>query len=232
MFKKNTVCCDLAPLENMALSVSEFFGVVKFHSQVGQDRWVIQQIFPNVRDGYFMDVGSGDGVLYSNTKTLEDIGWDGVCVDPFPTNMAKRQCRLFKEVVSDEIGRTVSFRKAGSLGGIDDKLGRWKDTDRIKESEVVEFKTASLTDILERAGAPTFIHFMSIDIEGAELDALKGLDFSRYQVGAFTIEHNFEEPKRSQIKALLESNGYRFARTIAQDDCYLPAEAPHAVTSP
>ena len=65
---------------------------------------------------------------------------------------------------------------------------------------------------------------MSIRIEGAELDALKALDFSQYPVRAFTIEHNFEEPKRAQIRQLLESKGYRFARSSAQDDYYLLAE--------
>jgi hypothetical protein len=62
---------------------------------------------------------------------------------------------------------------------------------------------------------------MSIDIEGAELEALKGLDFSRYRIGALTVEHNFEEPKRSEIRSLLERNGYRLARSIEQDDYYL-----------
>ena len=46
-------------------------------------------------------------------------------------------------------------------------------------------------------------------------------DLSKYKVGALTIEHNFEEPKRSQIRRLLESNGYRFVLSLLRDDFYV-----------
>jgi len=86
---------------------------------------------------------------------------------------------------------------------------------------VVEFETRTLTELLAQAKALPFVHYMGMDIEGAELEALKGLDFSRYRIGAMTIEHNFEEPKRSQIRALLEGKGYRFVQTFEQDDYYV-----------
>ena len=89
----------------------------------------------------------------------------------------------------------------------------------------MQFTTVTLGDILERAKAPHYIHFMSLDIEGAELLALRGLPFDRYQFGAFAIEHNFESPKRSDIQRLLESHGYRRAHSFLQDDFYLPASA-------
>ena len=98
-------------------------------------------------------------------------------------------------------------------------MGRWKES--ALRSEVVELETRTLTELLEQAKAPPFIHYMSIDIEGAELEALKGLDFSRYRIGALTIEHNFEEPKRSDIRKLLERNGYRYVRSVEQDDFFV-----------
>jgi hypothetical protein len=220
-YRENAHCCDIEPLRNVMIAVQETLNFYGFYSEVGQDKWVIGKAFPGEYNGFFVDVGSADGTIGSNTKTLEEIGWKGICIDPFPTNMAERSCRLFEEVVSASSGRTVSFRKAGFLGGIDDHLGRWKDKEFVKKAEVVEFTTESLTSILNRARAPRFIHYMSIDIEGAELDALRGLEFSVYQVGAFTIEHNFEEPKRSEIRKLLEGKGYRLERTIAQDDYYV-----------
>lgn len=225
-YEKNEQCCALAPLQNVLASITEAIGLREFHSQVGQDRWIVMNAFPGVRDGYFVDVGSADGVRDSNTKSLEDIGWKGICIDPYPTNMKGRQCALFEEVVSSASGQTVQFRKAGFLGGIDNKLGRWKDAERVRNSPVVTWTTTTLNEILTRANAPEFIHYMSIDIEGGELEALKGLDFSKYRIGAITIEHNREEPKRSEIKAMLESKGYHYARSIAQDDCYTLAEPP------
>jgi len=219
-YEKNGQCCGLARSTNLFLSIREVAGFVEFHSEMDQDRWIVYKIFPGVTNGYFVDVGSADGVRESNTKTLEDLGWRGVCVDPFPTNMENRTCTMFKEVVDGVGGHKVRFRAAGVLGGVEDMLGRGKKNERVKQAEAVELTTTTLGNILPRAKAPNFIDYISLDIEGGELDALRGFPFSKYKVGAFTIEHNWEEPKRSQIKALLQNEGYRWIRSVAQDDYY------------
>jgi hypothetical protein len=176
-------------------------------------------IFPGVTDGYFVDIGAGDGIKGSNTKALEDLGWTGVAIDPFPTNWESRKCRLFREVVSSREGDVVEFRTAGGASGIDEHIDKWRD--EVETSPLVTLTTTTIGDILERADAPSFIHYVSLDIEGAEYEALKAFPFSKHEVGAFTIEHNFEEPKRSQIRELLEKNGYRFAKEHAVEDWYL-----------
>jgi len=66
---------------------------------------------------------------------------------------------------------------------------------------------------------------MSLDIEGAELDALRGLSLDRYRFGAMAIEHNDEEPKRTQILQLLKQHGYERVHTYESDDFYAPAAA-------
>jgi Methyltransferase FkbM domain len=220
-YETNRQCCSLPRFTNLFLSLKELAGFLEFHSQMDQDRWIVHGVFPGVTNGYFVDVGSGDGVQASNTKVLEDLGWSGLCIDPFPTNMDKRTCTMFKEVVDSAAGRKVQFRAAGFIGGIENYLGVLKESDYAKQAEVVELTTTTLEDILDRAKAPNFIHYINLDIEGAELEALKGFPFSKYKVGAFTIEHNHEEPKRSQIKALLESHGYRRVREVEQDDYYV-----------
>jgi hypothetical protein len=221
IYEINFHCCTQDRLTNLFSSLKEFAGFLEFHSQMDQDRWIVVGVFPGVKNGYFVDVGSWDGVKGSNTKVLEDLGWSGICIDPFPKNMRSRTCAVFTEVVDSKAGRKVRFRAAGDLGGIEEYFGKTKEDNKVKQAQVVDFTTTTLEDILDRAKAPNFIHFMSLDIEGGELEALKGLPFSKYKVGAFTIEHNFEEPKRSQIKALLESHGYRRVRSVDQDDYYV-----------
>lgn len=201
----------------------------EYPSQLGQDRWVLNEVFPGVKDGYFVDVGSGDGEYISNTWKLEKEGWAGVCIDPFPTHMRRRSCQLFREVVYSRAGETVTFRTAGLFGGLDKfmyKLGKG-----VRKSDTVQLRTVTLDDVLARARAPRFINYMSIDVEGAELEVLKGLSLERYRVGAFTIEHSSEEPKRTEIRKMLESHGYRLARTVEWDDWYLPGVGQPAAPS-
>jgi FkbM family methyltransferase len=206
------------------IGVSRALGASTYHSQIGQDQWVLQGVFPGVRDGYFVDIGSADGMYLSNTKSLEDRGWTGVCIDPFPTNVESRTCDVIPEVVYSSSGQVLSFRQAGVLGGIQDHLNRYASDKSVQNAALIEFTTTTMNEVLESAQAPTFLHYVSLDVEGAEYEVLQGFDLGKYQVGAFTIEHNFEEPKRTQIRELLERHGYRIALSIQFDDWYLPVE--------
>lgn len=221
-YELNTLCCRVPRYRKLVLSVKETLGLVTFPSQIGQDKWVTETVFPGLRDGFFLDVGSGNGVVGSNTLVLERKGWRGICIDPFPSNMQGRTCQMFKDVVYSEAGKQVKFHTAGDVGGIADTLGIWKSI--AEKAAVVEFTTVTLGDILERAKAPRLIHFMSLDIEGAELEALRGFPFDSFRLGALAIEHNYESPKRDQIQKLLEEHGYRRVNTWQQDDFYLPAK--------
>lgn len=224
-YEASGLCCQVPTYRRSVLSFKETLGLAAFFSQVGQDKWVSETVFPGVKDGFFVDVGSGDGTVHSNTLLLERKGWRGICVDPFPSNMEGRTCQLFEEVVFSEPGRTVKFHVAQELGGIDSTLDAHRE--RAELAPAVELITVTLGDILARANAPPFVHFMSLDIEGAELEALHGVPFDRYRFGAFAIEHNYEGDKRKAIQKLLERHGYRLVHTWKQDDFYVPAGAPY-----
>jgi FkbM family methyltransferase len=136
--------------------------------------------------------------------------------------MNRRTCEVFRQPVFSESGKKVSFRVAGMLGGIDSDLGKYKGT--TSGAKTVELVTATLDEILAKGHSPQYIDYMSIDVEGAEYDALQGLSLDRYQVGTFTIEHNFEAKKREAIRALLEGKGYVRVRVWEVEDWYVHPE--------
>ena len=84
------------------------------------------------------------------------------------------------------------------------------------------WRTPTLGELLDRDHAPAFIHFLSVDIEGAELQALKGIPFEKYRFGSMAIEHNEEEPKRTDILKFLAAHGYQRVHSFKQDDFYAP----------
>jgi FkbM family methyltransferase len=221
-FETNRACCDLSFLQAVSLTWEEAIGGgPSYPSEIGQDKWLLVKMFPGVRDGYFLDVGSGHGTIGSNTKAAEELGWTGICVDPFPVHMEGRTCKMEKEVVSSTAGQQVTFYTHSGLGGIGDTLGKWKD--EAMKAPAVQLTTTTLGEILERNQAPAYIHFISIDIEGAELEALKGIPLDRYRFGAMAIEHNEEEPKRTDIINYLKQYGYERVHSYRQDDFFAPA---------
>lgn len=217
---ENRRCCQLPLSRAFAIAWQESQGNPPYPSEIGQDKWVAEAMFPGVTDGVFLDVGSGHGQIGSNTRALEDKGWTGICVDPFPVAMQGRTCQMLTEVVSNESGTKVQFHTHDGLGGIADTLGKWKE--EASKAPTVELTTITLGELLERAKAPAFIHFLSLDIEGAELDALRGIPFDKYRFGSMAIEHNEEEPKRTDIIKFLDEQGYRRVHTYKQDDFFAP----------
>jgi len=225
-------CCQLPLSRSLVVTTKEKLGLARFYSQSGQDKWVSEEVFPGVKNGFFLDVGSGDGTYISNTKALEQKGWTGICIDPFPRNMQDRSCQIFKAAVFSKAGERVKFWSADDWGGIiDETFGHPKWKIQKYDYPIVEFTTVTIGDILERAKAPRFIHFVSLDVEGPEFQVLQGFPFDKYQIGALRVEHNYQEPKRSEIKALMESHGYQRVHSRDRDDFYLPANPVNRMRS-
>lgn len=196
-------------------------------SQIGQDEWVLS-LFGGPR--YFVDIGANDGHMLSNTVKLEQAGWHGVCIDPFPSNHEDRKCTLIKAAVAGS-ARNVTFLEAGTGGGIDDLLGVNKGL--VDRSKAVHLTTRTLEDILQEVNAPSYIDYLSLDSEGSELDILSTFPFWKYRFGAVTIETNGEEPKRTQIRQLMRYHGYILEReALGQDDWFVSSCAsPSKVAS-
>jgi FkbM family methyltransferase len=209
--------------ERRSFAIRYALGLNEFKGVTGQDLWVLYSVHPGVTDGFFVDVGSADGVEISNTWALERNGWKGICIDPFPRNMQARKCQVFAEAVDSVGGQTVRFQSPGSYsGGFLKYSGSWVSKE--EKQNLVEVTTSILADILRRAQAPKYIHYLNVDIEGAEYEALRNFPFDEFRFGAITIEHNNLEDRRAKIRELLLKNGYRLEWAIRDQDWYVQAK--------
>ena len=88
-------------------------GAMPYASQYGQDEWVVEEVYPLKRDGFYVDVGAVDGKLLSNSVVLERaLGWRGICVEPssaYETLAAERSCNAVRACLSDIEGAEVDF---------------------------------------------------------------------------------------------------------------------------
>jgi FkbM family methyltransferase len=200
----------------------------KFHSQLGQDKRVIER-FGGGRPGYFVEVGASNGVRISNTLALErDYGWRGICIEPVPSEfeqLCRNRPKAFcsNKPLADRSGLTVSFdvwesEKSGTmLSGIAEYINTRLHTLAGKR---ITMQTETLTEVLDRAGAPAVIEYLSLDTEGSELAILRGVDWSRYRFTLIHLEHNYVEPQRAQMREFLEARGYRRITEMRFDDEY------------
>lgn len=201
-------------------------------AQLFQDLWVLWETGEK-RGGYFVEIGGGDGVHWSNTYLLEkDYGWTGIIAEPNPDFVDKvrkaRSCHVSDACVYARSGEVLQFLRAemGEISRIatiapDDELERNGARMRGNRGEV-EVTTISLDDLLEQAGAPDRIDFLSVDTEGAEYEILSNFDFSRREIGLICVEHNYT-PMRRQLHDLLTGVGFRrkWAEYTQFDDWYV-----------
>lgn len=194
-------------------------------SQFGQDIHVINNIYKGIKKGYFVEVGSSEGIGGSNSLLMERIyDWDGICIEcnPIYFNTLKnsRKCNISTNAVYDEDDLELDFYNA-SIGGHSGLVDTMLNDNVKNYSKIIKVKTKKLTTILNEFNAPNFIHFLSLDTEGSELKILQAHDFEKYKFGYICIEHNNIENMRINIRNLLESKGYIFYRKNEVDDDYI-----------
>eukprot|EP00164_Ancoracysta_twista_P002970 GFYU01003957.1.p1 GENE.GFYU01003957.1~~GFYU01003957.1.p1 ORF type:complete len:335 (-),score=52.34 GFYU01003957.1:118-1122(-) len=192
-------------------------------SQLGQDTWVLETLKAKT-GGYFVDIGAGDGVLINNTHRLEvQYGWTGIAVEPsrqFDALQRNRQCVCVKECLSDVV-ETVTFLEDYEHGEHNQFSGIQKYFDAHQVAgQTVEMRTKPLVDVLREHGAPHVIDFLSIDTEGSELVILSQFPFDQYRFHTIAVEHNYAEPKRTQMLALLKRHGYERVVCAQWDDWF------------
>lgn len=197
------------------------------YSQIGQDLEVVK-FYNNKELGFFIEIGASDGIYCSNTYLLEkQYNWKGICCEPIPNLFEKLVINrpnsiCFSEALYNETGLTLSFDIAHNcdmLSGIAEHIDKHKSlVDANKTS--IKVQTITLLDVLNKVNAPSFIEYMSLDTEGSELEILKSFDFEKYIFGLIHVEHNFVEPRRTEINTLLLSKGYIYQGENKWDDVY------------
>jgi FkbM family methyltransferase len=164
------------------------------------DRWVIDAVFPGLRGGYFVEAGACGGKHQSATYLLEtELGWEGICVEPvtdyYRLLVQTRRCRTDDRClwntsdefvpfarVTDDVARSGVADVNKNLADGDPRSGAWATT-------TVPKRTVTLVDLLTQHRAPPTIHYLGLDVEGAERKILEAFDFAgEFEILAVSIE--------------------------------------------
>jgi FkbM family methyltransferase len=200
----------------------EGFENQKTYSQLKQDLKVLE-FYKYKKNGFFIEIGANNGIELSNTYLLEkDYNWKGICVEALPDKFQEliknRTSININKAVYNKTGEILNFSSDNLGSGITELIDKYLD---VKKKEQIKVETITLNDILDNNNAPTFIDYLSIDTEGSEYIILSAVNFNKYKFGIIHLEHNYVEPRRTDMKNLLLSKGYKYLGENAYDDEYV-----------
>jgi FkbM family methyltransferase len=181
------------------LSIASYRLDLLMPSQHGEDIW-LWYFFKKKKQGFFVEIGAYDGITFSNTYFFEAIGWKGIIVEPNP-KIFNLCCKRRPNSVCINAAVTNGLENQTSLSLVDGDNGvdalsfthpSGRHLDRVAKTKArivdITVPALKLSKILEKVDE--LIDFISIDVEGAELDVLQSLDFDRHSPNVFIIEDN------------------------------------------
>ncbi|WP_457750364.1 FkbM family methyltransferase [Sulfurimonas sp.] len=153
---------------------------------------MLYRALKEVKNGFYIDVGANDPLHDSVTKAFYDAGWQGVNVEPELKFFQKLNQERIRDInlnyaVSakmDEITFFVSNVRGRSTTNADIAQAQSENT---FSQQPVTVKTITIDDIVAQYGIKT-IHFLKIDVEGAEEDVLKSISFEKVRPWILLVE--------------------------------------------
>ena len=184
-------------------------------SDRGQDRWIIN-IFELQKEkykGYFLEIGGGDGFSNSNTFILEHyFNWKGLLVEPDPDQFKKLRINrpyssLSNNLIYDK-DVNLNFLKNGELSKV--------LKEKSNNVNIIEIKSISLNELLNKHKSPKIIDFFSLDVEGSEEKVLTEEVLNNYTFLSLCIERPTEK-----LHNLLLKKDYFFIQSNLYDCLYV-----------
>lgn len=194
------------------------------------EKQAVVEFFGRRPDGFFVEVGANDPHLLSQTWPLEQLGWTGLLVEPLQAcadklAAARPRSRVVRAACAgpDQRGSAVFHvadrsTKSGLARHVDDQSVRYIGQETVP--------VVTLDDLLTER-PPARLDFVSIDVEGTELDVLRGFDLARWRPELVLLEDRVSSLDKHRF---FLTRGYRLLRRTGFNGWYVPR--PHSARPP
>ena len=179
---------------------------------------IVDYIFKNKNNGFYLDVGSQHPISNNNTYLLFNRGWSGINID-----LDQKNIELFNTARPDDINLNLAI----SSSVTEKKLYFYHDKSPIntldkvvsdfQKATVKEIKTIQTTTLditLQNLKFDNQIDYMNLDVEGHEMNVFKGFDLSLYKPSIISVEFldldmKYLEFKNNDLQRLVNSDLYK-----------------------
>ncbi|MFH1718522.1 MAG: FkbM family methyltransferase [Planctomycetota bacterium] len=188
---------------------------VKF-SQNDEDS-VIRKYFKDRYRGRFLDIGAADGVTFSNTRILYDMGWTGVAVEPSP-NMCKAHAehcprtKLIPAALAEQDGPLEMYHAPGFVSTTNE---RHRD---VWANGGVQYDKIGVDGICWQTLLANYgcdFDFLNLDIEGENISILKLIPKDYLErLRLVCVEYDNDA---AAIRQVVEPFGFKLIHTTSEN---------------
>jgi len=187
----------------------------KFNGYNELDKKMLKYL--NFENGFFVDIGANDGVNQSTTWYFEKtLNWRGILIEPLP--------HIYNELIKNRnsenhfyncaaVSKTYKKNKINLSYNEDTLRAKLQFLDeKNKDKRTIKVKTQTLENIFKKTiPSKKIIDFFSLDVEGAEFEVLRGINYSRNLINFFLIEtSNFKK-----LKSFLAKKNFEFISRLS-----------------
>ena len=193
---------------------------------------ILWRVLKSIRNGFYIDVGANDPEIDSVTKLFYDMGWHGINIEPMPEPFSKLQFQRERDInlaciAASSPGEDLLYIFSGTgLSTTSKKISNEHNKNLNLEVVPTYVKADTLSNICDQYVTGE-IHFLKVDVEGAEFEVLKGMNFKRYRPWILVIESTkplstIDDSKDFEV--ILECAGYTSVYFDGLNKFYLAAE--------
>lgn len=162
----------------------------------------VKYLLPHIKEEkQFVELGGNDGIHASNTLYLEHcLGWRGVLIEAHPVH--------YQRMIANRPRITSIHAAACEKNGFVNFTKRPLPSSKIVAAgDHIDVPCVALKDVFDALRIHT-IAFFSLDVEGAEIRVLHGIDFSKVRIAALVMEELVKTPssQRADARRILETN--------------------------
>lgn len=191
---------------------------------------ILYNVFHNIKDVFYIDIGANDPWVSSVTKLIYDHGGTGIDIEPIPELAELYPIERPRDiVVCAGIGKENS-QMTLYLQGMTTGEGSTLKDDGVDayNKQSITIDVYPLRDICKKyIGNNQPIHFLKVDVEGAEKEVLLGADFDSYRPWCIVMEStlpNTNIPCYEEWEGLLLNKSYHFVFSHGVNRYYVADE--------
>lgn len=211
------------PLKKLVLRFIPFVACGQWEnrswSQEGEDQ-ILRRIFERQSTGFYVDVGAHHPKRFSNTYLFYRYGWRGINIDAMPGSMLAfeksrpRDINLELGIGAEEDTLDYYVFNEPALNGFSKEISQERhDSDSAYQIySVIKVDVLPLTVVLDKhLPIGQRIDFLSVDVEGLDLEVLKSNDWNKYRPKFVLTEilgSSLHEIEKSAIGMFMNEAGY------------------------